>query len=64
MYSCVICGVRMCPESCFQRYHILEDYYYKSMMVSCVMDLDDSKRQEGDLIEEREGVHCKINCYF
>ena len=28
IYSCAICGVRMCPEPCFQRYHTLQHYYY------------------------------------
>lgn len=28
IYSCAICGVRMCPEPCFQRYHTLRDFYY------------------------------------
>ena len=27
VYSCATCGVRMCPEPCFKRYHTLEDYY-------------------------------------
>ena len=26
--SCAICGVRMCPEPCFKRYHTMHDYYY------------------------------------
>ena len=28
MYSCAACGVRMCPEPCFRRYHTLSNYYY------------------------------------
>ena len=28
IYSCAICGVRMCLEPCFQRYHTMQDYYY------------------------------------
>ncbi|XP_068754290.1 piggyBac transposable element-derived protein 4-like [Montipora capricornis] len=28
IYSCAICGVRMCPEPCFQMYHTLQHYYY------------------------------------
>lgn len=27
-FSCAVCGVRMCQEPCFQRYHTLRDYYY------------------------------------
>ena len=27
-YTCAICGVRMCPEPCFLRYHTLQDYYF------------------------------------
>ena len=26
--SCAICGVRLCPEPCFQRYHTMQDYYH------------------------------------
>ena len=26
-YSCAICGVRMCPDPCFMRYHTMVDYY-------------------------------------
>ena len=28
VYTCAICGVRMCPEPCFKRYHTLENYYF------------------------------------
>lgn len=27
-YTCAICGVKMCPEPCFLRYHTLQDYYF------------------------------------
>jgi len=29
IYSCAICGVRMCPEPCFQRYHTMQDYFFE-----------------------------------
>ena len=28
IYTCAVCGVRMCPEPCFQRFHTLQDYYF------------------------------------
>lgn len=28
IYSCAICGVRMCPVPCFERYHTLQNYFY------------------------------------
>ena len=30
-YSCVICGVRMCPNPCFMRYHTMVDYYFNDV---------------------------------
>ena len=27
-YSCAVCGVHMCLEPCFLRYHTLKDYYF------------------------------------
>ena len=27
-YSCVVCGVSICLELCFLRYHTLKDYYF------------------------------------
>ena len=27
-YSCAVCGVRMCLEPCFLRYHTLRDFYF------------------------------------
>ena len=27
-YTCAICGVRMCIESCFKRFHTMQDYYF------------------------------------
>ena len=27
-YTCAVCGVRMCPEPCFHRFHTLQDYYF------------------------------------
>ena len=27
-YTCAICGVRMCPEPCFKRFHTMQDYYF------------------------------------
>ena len=27
-YTCAVCGVRMCPEPCFQRYHTLREYCF------------------------------------
>lgn len=27
-YTCAICGVRMCIEPCFKRYHTMQDYYF------------------------------------
>lgn len=28
IYSCNICGVRMCPEPCVQMYHTIQEYSY------------------------------------
>ena len=28
IYTCAVCGVRMCPEPCFKRCHTLQDYYF------------------------------------
>lgn len=28
IYSCAICGVRLCPVPCFERYHTLQNYVY------------------------------------
>ena len=28
IYSCAICGVRMCVEPCFLRYHTMQNYYF------------------------------------
>lgn len=28
IYTCAVCGVRMCPEPCFQRYHTEQNYYF------------------------------------
>ena len=27
-FSCAVCGVQICQEPCFQRYHTLRDYHY------------------------------------
>ena len=27
-YTCAICGVRMCIEPCFKRFHTMQDYYF------------------------------------
>ena len=27
VYSCAICGVRMCPDPCFKRFHTMQDYF-------------------------------------
>ena len=27
-YTCAICGVIMCPEPCFKRFHTMQDYYF------------------------------------
>ena len=27
-YTCAICGLKMCPEPCFLRYHTLQDNYF------------------------------------
>ena len=27
-YTCAICGVIMCPEPCFKRFHTMHDYYF------------------------------------
>lgn len=27
-YSCAVCGVRICLEPCFLRYHTLRDYHF------------------------------------
>ena len=27
-YSWAVCGVHICPESCFLKYHTLKDYYF------------------------------------
>ena len=28
IYTCAVCGVRMCPEPCFKRCHTLQDYCF------------------------------------
>ena len=28
VYTCAICGVRMCAEPCFKRYHTMNTYYF------------------------------------
>ena len=28
IYTCAVCGVRMCPEPCFHRFHTLQDYHF------------------------------------
>ena len=28
IYTCAVCGVRMCLEPCFHRFHTLQDYYF------------------------------------
>jgi len=28
IYSCSVCGVRMCPEPCFRRYHTLRNFHF------------------------------------
>ena len=28
IYTSAVCGVRMCPEPCFQMYHTFHDYYF------------------------------------
>lgn len=43
-YTCAICGVRMCIEPCFKRYHTMQDYYF-----------DDSRYGGSRRLKEREG---------
>lgn len=30
-YTCAICGVRMCPDPCFIRYHTMVDYHFNDV---------------------------------
>ena len=27
-FSCAVCGVRMCPDPCFMRYHTMVEYHF------------------------------------
>ena len=44
VYSCAICGVRMCPEPCFKRFHTMQNYF-----------LDDATRDGACRLQEGRG---------
>lgn len=51
IYSCAICGVRLCPVPCFERYHTLQNYVYRDESRD---GPSGQKKGEGGHIKEEE----------